>query len=262
MIVFVLPMASQVQVPTHPNSPGPAGVSNAGQQLFSSNCGSCHGLDGHGGEHAPNIATNPDIQRLTDEGLEHIVRNGIPAAGMPGFGATLGPERIKTVVAYLRVLQGQGQNDSLPGDPVRGRALFSGNARCSQCHMVNGMGGFLGADLTGYGRTHSPAAVREAIVNPDKDFDPRHGAVTVVMKNGEKFTGLVRNEDNFSLQIQTTDGTFHLFDKAKLMHVDRLNKSLMPSYGKDLTNGQLDDIISFLSKAPGTPAGQADEDEE
>ena len=33
---------------------------SAGQQVFASTCAGCHGLDGRGGERAPNIAQNPE----------------------------------------------------------------------------------------------------------------------------------------------------------------------------------------------------------
>jgi cytochrome c oxidase cbb3-type subunit 3 len=33
-----------------------------GAAIFASNCAGCHGADGRGGEHAPNIATTPEVQ--------------------------------------------------------------------------------------------------------------------------------------------------------------------------------------------------------
>ena len=43
-----------------------------GPTLFDSNCGSCHGSDGRGGEHGPDIATDPDVQRLADSDLVEL----------------------------------------------------------------------------------------------------------------------------------------------------------------------------------------------
>ena len=45
-----------------------------GSALFSSNCASCHGADGRGGEHAPDIATASDVQRLADQNLIDIIK--------------------------------------------------------------------------------------------------------------------------------------------------------------------------------------------
>jgi len=46
-------------------SPFRAGTLHAqppGAAIFASNCATCHGADGRGGEHAPNIATAPEVQ--------------------------------------------------------------------------------------------------------------------------------------------------------------------------------------------------------
>ncbi|MBV8553046.1 MAG: c-type cytochrome [Acidobacteriaceae bacterium] len=239
------------------------GQSEVGQQLFSSTCAACHGLDGRGGEHAPNIATSANVQQLSDQDLTRIVSNGIPAAGMPGFRSSLNKTQIDAVIKYVRSLQGQDGAVSVPGDPDRGRVLFFGKARCSQCHMIRGEGGFLAADLSGYGKTHSPAAIRESIVDPNKNLDPRHGTVIVVTLSGKKYTGVVRNEDNFSLQMQTADGNFHFFDKSELVRIDYQKQSSMPStYGTELTSANLDDLVCYLVKTPGTPPAPAEKNDD
>jgi len=235
----------------------------AGQQLFSSTCAGCHGLDGRGGEHAANIATNNSVQRLSDRDLARIVRNGFPASGMPGFASRLDNGQIDALIKYLRSLQGQRETVPVPGDPTHGRTLFFGNARCSECHMVDGEGGFLGADLSGYGKTHSPAGIRDAILNPNKNLDPSRGTVVVVTRAGKKLTGLVRNEDNFSLQLQTEDGDFHLLNKSELAQIDRQARSIMPTdYGSRLAKTDLDDLISFLVRTFGTQAARTEEDDD
>src|SRR5215475_10186590 len=49
-----------------------------GKKLFESQCAACHGLDGHGGERAPDIATNAKTLNRSDEQLLQIVARGIP----------------------------------------------------------------------------------------------------------------------------------------------------------------------------------------
>ena len=139
-----------------------------GQQTFSV-CTGCHGLDGAGGEHAPNIATDPNVQRMTDSALLAIIKNGIPAAGMPGFSKVLNDQQIRAVLTYLRTLQGNRSNANVPGNAKNGREVFFGRGGCAECHMINGRGGFLAADLSDYGKAHSPASIREAIVSPNQE---------------------------------------------------------------------------------------------
>ncbi|MGH9470944.1 MAG: c-type cytochrome [Terriglobia bacterium] len=219
---------------------------SAGARIFTSSCALCHGLDGRGGEHAPNIATNPSVQGLSDPALYQVIQNGIPAAGMPSF-RSLGASGIQAVLDYLRALQGRGALAPVPGSPERGRALFFGKAACSKCHMVAGQGGFIGADLSTYARTHPPSEIRQAIVSPDKNLRRSDEIVVVTMRDGRAFSGLARNEDNFSLQLQTPDGAFHLFMKSGLASIRREPRSLMPSdYDSTLTPQQIDDLVSFL----------------
>jgi putative heme-binding domain-containing protein len=232
-----------------------------GQQTYSA-CAACHGLDGKGGEHAPNIATDPNVRRMSDAAILTIVRNGIPAAGMPGFSRLLSGRQIQEVLHYLRTLQGSGAKVNLPGDRNRGRELFFGHAGCAECHMVNGRGGFFAADLSTYGSgVHSPAEIRDAIVAPDKNLDPRRGTVSVVTRRGASYRGALRNEDNFSLQMQTADGRFHLFDKSDLVRINHESRSLMPNdYRSKLTGSELDDLVTFLAQT--TSGKKADNDEE
>lgn len=208
-----------------------------------------------------NIATNARVQHLADSDLRHIIRNGIRSAGMPAFGSSLNDGQINALIKYVRVLQGQAGIVSVPGDPNRGRVLFFGGVGCSGCHMVNGEGGFLAADLSGYGETHSATEIRESIVDPDKNFDPHDGTVAVVTRAGTKYIGVVRNEDNFSLQMQTADGSFHLLEKSDLAQIEHQTRSMMPSdYGSRLSKADLDDLVGYLIKTPGMQANGANKE--
>jgi len=219
-----------------------------GRQLFSSQCAGCHGLDGRGGERAPDIATSAKTLGRPDEEISRIVEKGVPGTGMPAFGS-LGSEGLNSVVAHLRSLQGRTTVAALPGDDARGRTTFYGKGRCADCHMVAGTGGFIAGDLTAYGTNKSVDAIREAIVKPGSTARPG-GHVAVTTREGRKFSGVVRNEDNFSMQVQTLDGVFHLFEKSGLQNLERLSEPLMPTnYGSTLSAAELNDLISFLLSA-------------
>jgi cytochrome c oxidase cbb3-type subunit 3 len=231
-----------------------------GRKMFESVCAICHGLDGRGSERGPNIATRAEVQQLSDADTLRILQAGIPAAGMPAFGA-LGVSKLQAVMAYLRILQGGSKAAFIAGDPQRGKSLFFGKAGCAKCHMINGSGGFLGADLSYYGSNASIEEIRSAITDPDKDLDPRSRTVLVTTREGRQFTGIARNEDNFSLQLQSLDGTFHLFAKSDLEHLEYQPKSLMPSnYGSLLSASELNDLVSYLIRtAQATKQMQASE---
>jgi putative heme-binding domain-containing protein len=214
-----------------------------GAAIFAANCAGCHGADGRGGEHAPNIATAPAVQRLMDRELAAIIRYGISGAGMPAF-SSLKPQEVADVVAYLRILQGRGDIVKLPGDPKQGEALFFGKAQCSECHMVNGKGGFIGSELSFYGAEAKPDRMRAVILDPDKNLPADNKATTVVTNSGQKITGMLKVNDNFSLSLQTLDGAFHFFQKSELVQVDYGSHSLMPA--STLNSKEVDNLVSYL----------------
>ena len=56
-----------------------------GKSIFEGKCATCHGLDGLGGEHAPDIVRRSEAKTLSDEQLVNLIHDGIPEEGMPGF---------------------------------------------------------------------------------------------------------------------------------------------------------------------------------
>jgi putative heme-binding domain-containing protein len=226
----------------------------SGEHIFSANCAACHGSDGRGGERAPDIATTRAVVSMADTDLENIVKKGIPSVGMPSFGY-MGDQKVSDVVAYLRVLQGKGTVEKVTGDPKAGRTLFFGKAECAKCHMVNGEGGFIASDLSTYGDNITAANLRNIIVNPDQSLPPASKVVEIRTLSGQRISGLVREEDNFRITLQTEDGRFHMYAKAKLASVVHTSHSIMPAdYGSKLSSKELDDLTSFLiTNASSTP---------
>jgi len=226
-------------------------ASSRGKQSFAASCAGCHGLDGKGSDRAPNIADKPSVQRLSDAQLFSIIQNGVPGTGMPAFHL-LESSRIKAMVTYLRTLQGTRKLIHLLGNPDRGKTIFSGKAGCSQCHVVGGEGGFIASDLSEYARTHDLEEIRTTILNPASGNRPVR-LVTVVVHGGEKYSGRVRSEDNFSLQLQTLDGAFHFMSKSDIESLEYAPETLMPSdYGSRLNSDEMNDLISYLMSVAGS----------
>src|SRR3984957_13138107 len=233
-----------------------------GAAIFAANCAGCHGADGRGGEHAPNIATAPEVQHMLDRELAGIIRYGISGAGMPAF-SSLKQQEIADLVRYLRTLQGRGDIVKLPGDPNQGKVLFFGKAHCSDCHMVNGQGGFIGSDLSFYGADAKPDLMRAIILDPEKNLPADKKATTVVTLAGQKITGMLKVNDNFSLSLQTPDGAFHFLSKAELAQIDIGSRSLMPA-ASTLGSKEVDDLVSYLlhtaAENPSSQSSKADDD--
>jgi cytochrome c oxidase cbb3-type subunit 3 len=215
-------------------------------KTFAATCAGCHGLDGRGGERGPNIATRPEVLRRSDAELLQILRSGIPASGMPSFAA-LGESKLGAMVSYLRTLQRKNDAAPISGNVQHGESLFFGKARCSDCHSVNGKGGFIGSDLSDYASGSSPAEIKSGIVSPDIDAKQSRSKTVLTLRDGTSWEGILRNEDNFSLQLQSTDGVFHFIQKSEIAEMKPAAQPLMPDdYGKSLSAAELDDIVGYL----------------
>src|SRR5579859_2619099 len=220
-----------------------------GQSTFNSSCSGCHGLDGRGSDKAVDISGSAKVRHLSDGQLASIISNGIPGTGMPGFH-TLSALQIHAVVGYVRSLQGKVESRKLPGDAIRGKEIFFGKGQCSSCHAISGQGGFLGPDLSSYASTASAKTIHDELVKPQRTPQTGYTPAVLTTTQGDRLEGLIRNEDNFSLQLQTNDGNFHFFSKSELSTVDRRETSLMPAnYRESLGPGELNDLVSYLMTA-------------
>ncbi len=78
---------------------------SAGADTFKAKCAVCHSADGSGttsmGQKMKvRDLRSPEVQKQSDEELAAIISNGRPP--MPAYGKSLGAEKIRAVVAYIR----------------------------------------------------------------------------------------------------------------------------------------------------------------
>jgi cytochrome c oxidase cbb3-type subunit III len=201
------------------------------------------------------------VQVLSNLDLFRIIQSGIPDTGMPAFH-NLSDSEIQDVVRYLRDLQGKRSDKKTPGDPGRGKSIFFGKAACDSCHVVGGRGGFSAANLSGFASIHTKKEISDAIAKRTSNSSWTR-LFTVTTLDGQKYSGVVRNEDNFSLQLQAKDGTFYFFQNSDLQAVERNSEAPMPDYGSILSKGEIDDLVGFLIEAARTgDSGDASKDSE
>lgn len=184
--------------------------------------------------------------KFSDSQLFKILQDGKPQGGMPGFGG-LGSAKLTEVLGYLRSLQGMRSGPAVVLNVGNGKEFFTGKGGCSACHMVHGSGGFIGPDLSDYGATHSADEIRDAILDADKRPSFNKALTKTTTKDGQQLSGLARNEDNFSVQLQSLDGTFHLLQKSNLAKLTTESTPLMPGdYNARLTQDELKQLVAYL----------------
>ena len=218
-----------------------------GRKIYNQTCTACHGLEGAVGDRGPALAGNRRYLRATDQELFDAIRDGIPGTLMPPAG--LPQEAVWKVVAFIRNLRTTAYDTPLKGDVARGEKVFWSKGQCGQCHMVQGKGGLMGPDLSNTGGQRTMNFLREVLTKrqpkPPRGYQP----VRVVTGDGRTVTGIVKNEDSFSLQLLDAGQKLQLFTRAELREVVYETKSLMPAdYDKKLAPQELEDVLAFLSR--------------
>jgi len=237
-------------------------IAKLGEYQFRLNCAFCHGLGARGGGRGPDLTRPQKRHGNSDAEVFHNIHDGIPGTAMPaatngGIGVGMSDEEIWQVVTYLRSAQLKAPAKP-EGNAAHGKELFNGAAGCSTCHMMEGKGGRLGPDLTSVGASRSTEYLVESLRNPSrrlaqgifeamKEFPQEYESVSVVTADGTKLSGVVLNEDQFTLQMLDTREQLHLFDKDKLRSFEKRRESAMPAYNqKTLSDKDLQDLIAYL----------------
>jgi putative heme-binding domain-containing protein len=233
-----------------------------GERTFTAQCSRCHGVGGTGGEgpalNRPTLRSAPD-----DDALMAVISDGIPGTDMGGSWS-MSEQDVRQVAAYIRTL-GRTEVAELPGDSARGAAMFMGDADCTACHIVSGVGTGIGPELTDIGARRGVQHLREALLEPGTrrpsaintmgsgGFDG-YLLVRAVLPDGRRVEGMRINEDDFTLQLRDDLGRSYSLRKDELREVQRLfDSSAMPSYEGVFTESELDDLVAYLASLRGNP---------
>jgi putative heme-binding domain-containing protein len=218
-----------------------------GRVLFEAQCAYCHGADGDGGRGA-NLARATLRRAPTDESLFRVINRGIPGTDMPGNA--MSARETWQVVAFVRSL-GRVKREALSGDATRGAQVYE-SVGCAACHTIRGRGGPAGPDLTDVGARSSPAYIRRSIVDPQAEVPSGFKQIRAVTREGRRMTGVVVNEDTFSIQFRDAGGTLYSFFKEELAELATDRGTLMPSFRERLEPAALDDLVAYLVSLEGT----------
>lgn len=240
-------LAQQRELPKNANPLGHnQRVIAEGGGLYAHTCTACHGVNGAAGERAPALAGKSDYVRSTDASIFDAIKNGIPGTGMPPSG--LATTDIWKIIAYIRSLRASAADSFGPGNAAHGAQIFWGKGKCGSCHMIDGRGGILGPDLSNIGGQRTLRQIRNALTQAPAWIPSGYQPVEVVTKDGQRVSGIIKNEDNFSLQLLDSHEELRLFVRSDLREIRYAKSSLMPAdYDKTLNPSELQDLLAFLS---------------
>lgn len=244
LVAFTLPLTAQGDKKKNPAIGNPTAI-EAGRKLFGSGCAGCHGPTGQGGR-GPNLKGRGMWHSLDDDGLFTTIKKGVPGADMPP--SNLADAELWQLVAFVRSINAPAVEQKVAGNPDAGSAIFWGKGGCHNCHQIRGRGGVVGPDLSNIGGTNTPDDIRDGVLDPDADWNEIYRKVTIARRDGRTLEGILRNRDNYSLQVQDSTGKLHLIAINDVKEYTLKRKSPMPGdYKTRLERQEMEDLIAFLS---------------
>jgi putative membrane-bound dehydrogenase-like protein len=154
------------------------------------------------------------------------------------FGAGSGP-RADVIAAYRQALE-------LSGDARRGDQVYQ--RECMACHRLGERGFAVGPNLALI-RNRTPAALLEAILDPNREVQPSYVNYVVADDAGRTLTGLILGETVNSITLGREKGAADTILKNNIEEIHSTGKSLMPEGLEKTVDVQgLADLLAFLKQ--------------
>jgi putative heme-binding domain-containing protein len=138
------------------------------------------------------------------------------------------------------------------GDAKRGEAVFKaslkGESQCMRCHMVRGVGGNIGPDLSMIGKKASKENLFESILLPSKAIADQYVQWKVDTVDAKSVSGLLVVESETSITLRDANGKDHTFATKDLDGPKQKSLvSIMPdNLVAALTEDELIDMVEYL----------------
>jgi putative heme-binding domain-containing protein len=149
---------------------------------------------------------------------------------------------------------------SHPGDPKRGRALFTDASRlaCTRCHRVLTTGGDIGPDLSDVGGKFGREQLVESVLEPSRQITEGYRPSIVSTTHGQVLTGIVKQESVTELKLIDATGKQHSIRKTEIDWRKVGDVSLMPDgLATGISREEFVDLIAYLqglrASGQGTP---------
>jgi putative membrane-bound dehydrogenase-like protein len=158
------------------------------------------------------------------------------------LGDSVASDREAVVNSFQDVL-------SLTGDMTRGQKVFQQN--CATCHRKGRLGNDIGPNLASVVGWTSDALLT-AILDPNKQVEPRYQSYTVTLASGEALFGIITADSGGTISVKQLDAKERTVARTDVRSVAGTGRSLMPDgFESALDRQSLADVIRFLQSPKG-----------
>ena len=146
-------------------------------------------------------------------------------------------DREKVIAAYRETVEAGG-------DYERGRAVYK--KICSVCHKVGDDGHNVGPELFSVANK-SPADLLVAILDPNREAQPKFVSYTLETTQGQVFSGILAGESTSSVTLRRAEAKEDTIARELIESLASTGVSLMPvGVEKDLKPQDIADVITFI----------------
>lgn len=157
----------------------------------------------------------------------------------------------ETIAKYKKLVS---EEELEKADASRGRNVFQ--KTCGACHLMYGVGGKVGPDLTGSNRANLDYLLLNSVA-PSADVPEGYRTQLVQTVDGRLLTGVLAEEDNQRIVLKTVDQPRVVIAKSDIEARKVSPKSMMPEGQLDqLSKRELFDLIKYMQTKTQVEAAQ------
>ncbi len=228
---------------------------------FAKLCEGCHGAGAAGPDRGPALVNSRGLRTRSEIQIRDIIHNGTPG-GMPAF--PLNDQALLPIAKWVRSMNVSAFDMKPAGNASAGAMFFFSKGGCSGCHMVRGIGGVQGPDLSEVGRQLTLGEIEQVLDNPAAPRIKSHAVsgcppwaycpqstwdvVRVTRNDRSTLRGFARNQGAHDLQLQSSDNTLHFLLDSEYQQIVKEPTS-MPALKASASERR--DLLAWLSTLDG-----------
>jgi putative heme-binding domain-containing protein len=136
----------------------------------------------------------------------------------------------------------------LPGDPIKGKALFTSQG-CFACHSINKGEKMKGPFMGQIGSIMNREQIAESILKPDASISQGFATIMVSAKGNKTHIGFITEETAAKLVMRNIVGEVFTIKTTDILSRKEMDSSMMPAgLANSLSYNELASLVTFLSE--------------